>query len=115
MEKHFKPIVESLKQIVENITDEESQSIKKEANVVKDRNTKKRKPEENQKDDEHDSNDDGNNDGDNFWINSWLQLTSSKTKQRIQESNVTSDSNYASPESHKLSYEHSHLPSIEDV
>jgi len=116
LKKHFKPIIESLKQIVENTTDEESQSIKKEANVAKDRNPKKRKPEENQKDDEHDNNDDGNDDGGNFWINnSWLQLTSSKTKQCIQELNVTSDSNYASPESHKLSYEHSHVPSIEDV
>jgi len=64
LEKHFKPIVVSLKQIVEN-TDEESQPIKKEANVAKDRNIKKRKPEENEKDDdEHDNDDD--DDGDSF-------------------------------------------------
>jgi len=42
--------------------------------------------------------------------NSWLQLTpSSKKKQRVQKSNVTSD--YASPE-HKLSYELPHISSI---
>ena len=38
-----------------------------------------------------------------------------KKKQCIQESNVTSDFNYASPESHKLSYERSHIPSAEDI
>ena len=65
MEKHFKPIVEPLKLIIENTADEESQPIKKEANVAKDRNIKKRKPEENEKDDEHD-NDDDDDDGDNF-------------------------------------------------
>jgi len=58
--KHFKPIVKSLKQIVENTAGEESQPIKKESNVAKDRNTKKRKLEENEKDDDkHDDDDNG--------------------------------------------------------
>jgi len=35
LEKHLKPIVESLKQIVENTANDESQSIKKEVNVIK--------------------------------------------------------------------------------
>jgi len=35
LEKHFKPIMQFLKQIVENTADEESQPIKKEANVAK--------------------------------------------------------------------------------
>jgi len=47
--------------------------------------------------------------------NSWLQLTSSSKKQRTKESNVTSNFNYASPEPRELSYEHSHIPSVEDV
>jgi len=38
LEKHFKLIVEPLKQIVENITNDESQPIKKEVNTVKDKN-----------------------------------------------------------------------------
>jgi len=58
LEIHFKPIVELLKQIVENTADEESQPIKKEANVAKNRNIKKRKPEENEKDDDKHDNDD---------------------------------------------------------
>ena len=52
MEKHFKPIVESLKQTVENTANDLNQSqpisIKKEINVVKDKNIKKKKPEDNE-------------------------------------------------------------------
>ncbi|EGI59418.1 hypothetical protein G5I_12427 [Acromyrmex echinatior] len=58
---NFKPIVESLKQIVENIANNESQPIKKEVNVVKDKNIKKRKPENNE-----DVHDEDNNDDDGF-------------------------------------------------
>ena len=35
MEKYFKPIIEPLKQIIENTVNDESQSIKKEVNVIK--------------------------------------------------------------------------------
>jgi len=70
LEEHFKPIVE---QIIENNADKVPQPIKKEANVAKDRNIKKRKPEENEKDDNEYDNDDN---GDSFRMdNSWLQLT----------------------------------------
>ena len=90
-------------QIVQN-TANESQPIKKKVNIVKDKNIKKKKPEDNE--DVHDDDDD--NDGDGFWMdNSWLQLTSSSKKQHTQESNVTLNSNYASPESCELSYERS--------
>ncbi|KYN00583.1 hypothetical protein ALC62_08642 [Cyphomyrmex costatus] len=91
LEKHFKPVVEPLKQIVENTAAEESQPIKKEVNVTKYKNTKKRKFEEEEDDDD-----------DNYWMdNAWLQLTPSK--QRTKESNVTSDSfNSASLEPRKL-------------
>jgi len=65
LEKHFKSIIKSLKQIIENTAGEESQPIKKEANVAKDRNIKKRKPEENEKDDDERDNDD-DDDGDSF-------------------------------------------------
>jgi len=47
LEKNFKPIIEPLKQIIENTVNDESQSIKKEVNVVKDKNIKKRKLEDN--------------------------------------------------------------------
>ena len=43
LERHFQPIVETLKQIVENIAGKESQPIKKEVNVAKDKNIKIRK------------------------------------------------------------------------
>jgi len=36
-------------------------------------------------------------------------------KQCTKESNITSNSNYALPEPHELSYERSHVSSIEDV
>jgi len=50
---------------------------KKEVNIVKDKNIKKRKPEDNE--DVHD------NDGDGFWIYySWLQITPSSKKQRTK-------------------------------
>ena len=102
LEKHFKPIIECLKQIVENTANDESQPIKKEVNVIKDKNIKKWKLEDNE-DNVHDDDNDG------FWMdNSWLQLTSSK-KQCIKESNVMSDSNYVSPEPRELSYERSHV------
>ncbi|KYN06851.1 hypothetical protein ALC62_02234 [Cyphomyrmex costatus] len=105
LEKHFKPVVEPLKQIVENTAaGEESQPIKKEVNSTKYKNTKKRKFEEEDDDDD-----------DNYWMdNAWLQLTPSK--QRTKESNVTSDSfNSTSLEPRKLSYERSHVPAVEDV
>jgi len=112
LEKHFKSIIKSLKQIIENTAGEESQPIKKEANVAKNRNTKKRKPEENEKDyDEYDNDDDSGN----FWLNnSWLLLTSSsKKKQYIQESRRIHP---IMPHlNHKLSYERSHVPSTEDI
>jgi len=84
LEKHFMPIVEPLKQIVEN-TANESQPIKKKVNVVKDKNFKKRKLEDNE--DVHDDKDDSDDkDDDNFWMdNSWLQLTLSSKKQRIKD------------------------------
>jgi len=44
-------------------TNDEFQPIKKEVNVVKDKNMKKRKPEDNE-----DVHDDGEDDGDGFWI-----------------------------------------------
>ncbi|EGI66695.1 hypothetical protein G5I_04760 [Acromyrmex echinatior] len=76
LEKHFKPIVEPLKQIVENTANDESQPIKKEVNVVKDKNIKKRKPEDNE--DVHEDEDDG----DDLWMdNSSFQLTPSSKKQ----------------------------------
>ena len=62
MEKHFKPIIESLKQIVENIANDEP--IKKEINIVKDKSIKKRKPEDNK--DGHVNKDD--NDDDDLWL-----------------------------------------------
>jgi len=63
-QRNFKSIVEPLKQIVENInsTNDEFQPLKKEVNVVKDKNIKKRKLENNEN--VHDDEDD--NDGDNF-------------------------------------------------
>ena len=64
LEKYFKSIIEPLKQIVENIANDESQPIKKEVNVVRNKNIKKRKPEDNE--DVHDNEDD--NDGDGFWM-----------------------------------------------
>ncbi|KYN05742.1 hypothetical protein ALC62_03328 [Cyphomyrmex costatus] len=76
LEKHFKPVVEPLKQIVENTAaGEESQPIKKEVNSTKYKNTKKRKFEEEDDDDD-----------DNYWMdNAWLQLTPSKQlKQSLQ-------------------------------
>jgi len=96
LRKHFKPIIEPLKQIDENTANDESQPIKKKVNVVKDKNIKKRKPEDNK--DVHDDNEDDN---DGLWIdNSWLQLTQSSKKQCTKESNITSNSNHASPELH---------------
>jgi len=54
LERHFKPIVELLKQIVENTISEKSQSIKREANIVKDISIKKKR---------------GDNDNDDkFWM-----------------------------------------------
>ena len=69
MEKYFKSIVVPLKQSVENtaIYNDESQPIKKEVNVVKDKNIKKRKPENNE--DVHD--DENDNDSDGFY-NRWI-------------------------------------------
>jgi len=65
LERHFKPIVEPLKQIVENTVDEESQPIKKEANTAKDIIIKKKR---------EDNNNDNEND-DKFWMNDgWLKL-----------------------------------------
>ena len=64
VEKYFKPIVKPLKQIVENTANDESEPIQKEVNVVKDKNIKKRKPEDNE--DIHV--DDDNNDDDGFGI-----------------------------------------------
>ncbi|KYN02981.1 hypothetical protein ALC62_06186 [Cyphomyrmex costatus] len=92
LEKHFKPVVEPLKQIIENTAaGEKSQPIKKEVNVTKYKNTKKKEN-----------------------LKKMLQLTPSK--QRTKESNVTLDSsNYASSEPRKLSYERSHVPAVEDV
>jgi len=98
LEKHFKPIVESLKQIVENTANDESQPIKKEVNVVKDKNIKKRKPE--------------NNDSDDFWMNnSLLQLTPSSKKQykRIEcripiMRRIMNNANYRT-----------HISSVEDI
>ena len=46
--------------------------------------------------------------------NSRLQLTPSSKKQCTKESNITSNSNYASPELHELSYERSHVSSVKD-
>ena len=46
--------------------------------------------------------------------NSRLQLTPSSKKQRTKESNITLNSNYASLK-RKLSYEHSHVLTVEDV
>jgi len=63
--KHFKPIVEPLKQIIENTANDESQSIiKKEVNVVKKKNKyiKKRKPKNNK--DVHNDEDDN----DDLWM-----------------------------------------------
>ena len=52
------------------------------------------------------------NEMNDLWMdNSWLQLTPSK-KQCTKESNITSNSNYASPQ---LSYECSHVSSVEDI
>jgi len=88
---------------------DEFQSIKKEVNVVKDKNIKKRKSEHNEN--VHDDDKDVN-DGDDLWMdNSWLQLTSSSKKQYTKESN----SNYVSPEPHELSYERLHISSVEDI
>ena len=42
-------------------------------------------------------------------------INTSSKKQRIKESNITSNSNYASPELHESSYEYSHVSSVEDV
>jgi len=56
LEKHFKPIVEPLKQI-ENTINDKSQPIKKEVNIVKDKNIKKKKPEDNEAVHEDDGND----------------------------------------------------------
>ncbi|KAL6268287.1 hypothetical protein P5V15_001404 [Pogonomyrmex californicus] len=50
LERHFKPIAELLKQIVENI--EESQSSKKETNIAKDIDIKKKKCEDSDNDDD---------------------------------------------------------------
>ena len=47
--------------------------------------------------------------------NLWLQLTRSSKKQCTKESDITSNSNYASAEPHELSYERSHVSSVEDV
>ena len=81
-----KPIVESLKQIVENIANDEFQPIKKEVNVAKGKNITKRKPEDNE--DVHDVDD---NDSDGLWMNnSCLKLTPSSKKHRTKELNVTS-------------------------
>jgi len=46
-----------------------------------------------------------------FWI---IQLTPSSKKWRTKESNITSNSNYVSPELHSIIIR-SHVPSIEDV
>ncbi|XP_018357102.1 PREDICTED: uncharacterized protein LOC108757188 [Trachymyrmex septentrionalis] len=56
---------------------------------------------------------DYDNDGDGLWMdNLRLQLTPSSKKQGTKESNVTLNSNYTS---HELSYERSHVSSVEDV
>ncbi|KAL6254083.1 hypothetical protein P5V15_014742 [Pogonomyrmex californicus] len=84
LEKHFKPIVEPLKQIVENI--EESQLIKKGANVAKDIGIKKKKREDDDDDDNITTN------RDSYWTDvGWLKLTSPK-KQRTKQLNATLDS-----------------------
>ncbi|KAL6256618.1 hypothetical protein P5V15_012729 [Pogonomyrmex californicus] len=70
LERHFKPIVEPLKQIVENI--EESQLIKKGANVAKNIGIKKKKREDS---DDDDDNTTTNKD----WTDiGWLKLTPPK-------------------------------------
>jgi len=74
LEKHFKLIVESLKQIVEN-RGKESQPIKKEANIAKDKNIKKK----------HKDNDDDN---DEFWMDDgWLKLMPQPKKQCTKQLN----------------------------
>jgi len=55
LERHFQPLVEPLKQIVENTASKESQPIKKEVNVAKNKNIKKRKLKNNE-DNENDDN-----------------------------------------------------------
>ncbi|KAL6263071.1 hypothetical protein P5V15_005870 [Pogonomyrmex californicus] len=82
LERRFKPI-ESLKQIVENI--EESQPIKKEADVAKDIDIKKKKREDS---------DDNNNttNKDSYWTDvEWLKLTPPK-KQSTKQLSTASDS-----------------------
>ncbi|KAL6268114.1 hypothetical protein P5V15_001205 [Pogonomyrmex californicus] len=85
LERHFKPIVEPLKQIVENI--EESQPIKKEANIAKDIDIKKKKREDSDDDDDNTT-----TNRDSYWTDvGWLKLTPPK-KQRTKQLNATSDS-----------------------
>jgi len=62
LKRHFQSIVEPLKQIVKNIVNKESQLIKKEVNIAKDKIIKKRKS----KDNEDNENDDNDNDDDDF-------------------------------------------------
>jgi len=62
LERHFQPIVEPLKQIVENTVGKESQPIKKEVNIAKDKIIKKRKPKDNE------NNEDNGDDDDGFWM-----------------------------------------------
>jgi len=96
LEKYFKSIVEPLKQSVENTANDESQPIKKEVNVVKDRNIKKRKPENNE--DVHDEND---NDSDSFY-NRWMNVQKNRTLHQIMcRLNRT--------------HKRSHVSSVEDV
>jgi len=70
LKRHFKPIIKSLKQIVENTVSEESQPIKKEANIAKDISIKKKR-----------ENNDNDND-DKFWMDDvWLKLMPQPEKQ----------------------------------
>jgi len=59
-ERHFKPIVEPLKQIVENTVSEKFQPIKKKTNIAKDISIKRKRK---------DNDNDNDNDNDEFWMN----------------------------------------------
>jgi len=69
LERHFKPIAKTLKQM--NTVNEESQPIKKKANIVKDISIKKKR-----------EINDNNNDNE-FWMNDgWLKLMPQPKKQQ---------------------------------
>ena len=59
LKRHLQPIVEPLKQIVENTAGKKFQPIKKEVNVAQNKNIKKRKPKDNKNNED---------DVDGFWM-----------------------------------------------